>query len=56
MNPELAFIMPIVLAFATLTSTGIGGIAAFRFSESLHLLLGFQFWSSDRGRAVRHAA
>jgi len=41
MNPELAFIMPIALAFATLTSTGIGGIAAFRFSESLHLLLGF---------------
>ena len=33
--------MPIVLASATLTSTGIGGLAAFRFRESLHLLLGF---------------
>jgi len=41
MNPELAFLMPIVLASATLTSTGIGGLAAFRLRESLHLLLGF---------------
>lgn len=41
MNPELALIMPIVLASATLTSTGIGGLAAFRFRGRLHLLLGF---------------
>lgn len=41
MNPDLALIMPVVLASATLTSTGIGGIAAFRFRKSLHLLLGF---------------
>jgi zinc transporter ZupT len=41
MNPDLALIMPVVLASATLTSTGIGGIAAFRFRGSLHLLLGF---------------
>jgi zinc transporter ZupT len=41
MNPELALLMPIVLASATLTSTGIGGLAAFRFRERLHLLLGF---------------
>ena len=41
MIPDLALIMPVVLASATLTSTGIGGLAAFRFRESLHLLLGF---------------
>jgi zinc transporter ZupT len=41
MNPDLVLIMPLILASATLTSTGLGGIAAFRFRESLHLLLGF---------------
>jgi zinc transporter ZupT len=41
MNPQLALITPIVFASATLASTGIGGLGAFRFSESLHLLLGF---------------
>jgi zinc transporter ZupT len=41
MNPELALLIPVVLASATLTSTGIGGLAAFRFRERLHLLLGF---------------
>jgi ZIP family zinc transporter len=41
MNPDLVLIMPLLLASATLTSTGLGGIAAFRFRESLHLLLGF---------------
>jgi zinc transporter ZupT len=33
--------MPIVLASATLTSTGLAGLAAFRLRGSLHLLLGF---------------
>jgi zinc transporter ZupT len=41
MNPGLLLIMPIVLTSATLASTGIGGFAAFRFRERLHLLLGF---------------
>jgi zinc transporter ZupT len=33
--------MPIILAFTTLISTGLGGIAAIRFRDRLHLLLGF---------------
>ena len=33
--------MPIVLASATLISTGLGGMAALRFRDRLHLLLGF---------------
>lgn len=33
--------MPLFLASTTLTSTGIGGIAAFRLRDRLHLLLGF---------------
>ena len=33
--------MPILLASATLISTGIGGMAAVRFRDRLHLLLGF---------------
>jgi ZIP family zinc transporter len=33
--------MPIVLAAVTLVSTGLGGMAAFRFRDRLHLLLGF---------------
>ena len=33
--------MPIILASATLVSTGLGGMAAFRFRDRLHLLLGF---------------
>jgi ZIP family zinc transporter len=33
--------MPLVLAMVTLLSTGLGGIAAFRFRDRLHLLLGF---------------
>ena len=41
MNRELTLVMPVVLAAATLSSTGIGGLAAIRFRESLHLLLGF---------------
>jgi zinc transporter, ZIP family len=34
-------VMPIVLAWATLISTGLGGMAALRFRDRLHLLLGF---------------
>jgi len=41
MNSGLSAIMPLILASATLASTGIGGIAAFRFRDKLHLLLGF---------------
>ena len=33
--------MPILLASLTLISTGLGGIAAIRFRDRLHLLLGF---------------
>jgi ZIP family zinc transporter len=33
--------MAIVLACLTLISTGLGGIAAIRFREQFHLLLGF---------------
>ncbi len=33
--------MPIILASLTLISTGLGGIAAIRFRDRLHLLLGF---------------
>jgi zinc transporter, ZIP family len=33
--------MPIILASVTLISTGIGGMAAVRFRDRLHLLLGF---------------
>jgi ZIP family zinc transporter len=33
--------MPIVLASVTLISTGLGGMAALRFRDRLHLLLGF---------------
>jgi xanthine/uracil permease len=32
--------MPIILAAVTLISTGLGEIAAFRFSDRLHFLLG----------------
>jgi zinc transporter ZupT len=38
---KLVFFMPLVLASMTLTSTGLGGIAAFRLRDRLHLLLGF---------------
>jgi len=38
---KLMFLMPLVLASITLTSTGLGGIAALRFRDRLHLLLGF---------------
>ena len=41
MNPQLALIMPIVFGSVAFVSTGIGGLAAFRFREHLHLLLGF---------------
>jgi zinc transporter ZupT len=34
-------LMPIILASVTLFSTGFGGIAAIRFRDQLHLLLGF---------------
>jgi len=34
-------LMPIFLAALTLVSTGLGGMAAFRFRDRLHLLLGF---------------
>jgi zinc transporter, ZIP family len=33
--------LSLILASATLISTGLGGIAAFRFRDRLHLLLGF---------------
>jgi zinc transporter, ZIP family len=35
------WLMPIGLASVTLISTGLGGIAALRFRDRLHLLLGF---------------
>jgi zinc transporter ZupT len=38
---EFVFFMPLLLASMTLTSTGLGGIAAFRLHHRLHLLLGF---------------
>ena len=34
-------LVPIVFASATLVSTGFGGLAAVRFRDRLHLLLGF---------------
>jgi ZIP family zinc transporter len=34
-------LMPMVLACTTLMSTGLGGVAAFRFRHHLHFLLGF---------------
>jgi zinc transporter ZupT len=34
-------LMPIILASVTLVSTGVGGMAALRFRDRLHLLLGF---------------
>src|ERR1700720_4579200 len=34
-------LVPITLASVTLISTGLGGIAALRFRDRLHLLLGF---------------
>src|SRR5712672_2717514 len=33
--------VPIILASVTLISTGLGGMAALRFRDRLHLLLGF---------------
>jgi ZIP family zinc transporter len=39
--PDSTRFMPIILASATLVSTGLGGLAAFRFRDRLHLLLGF---------------
>lgn len=33
--------MPVILASVTLVSTGLGGMAALRFRDRLHLLLGF---------------
>src|SRR5258708_17292492 len=33
--------VPIILASATLISTGLGGMVALRFRDRLHLLLGF---------------
>jgi zinc transporter, ZIP family len=38
---KLMFLMPLVLASITLTSTGLGCVAALRFRDRLHLLLGF---------------
>ena len=38
---KFMFFMPLVLASMTLTSTGLGGVAAFRLRDRLHLLLGF---------------
>src|ERR1700682_6444211 len=39
--PDSTRFMPIILASVTLVSTGLGGLAAFRFRDRLHLLLGF---------------
>src|ERR1700737_1633311 len=39
--PDSTRFMPIILASATLVSTGLGGMAALRFRDRLHLLLGF---------------
>jgi zinc transporter ZupT len=41
MTPILMLFMPIILASVTLSSTGLGGMAAFRFSDHRHLLMGF---------------
>ena len=41
MTPDFMLFMPIILASATLCSTGLGGMTAFRFRDHLHLLLGF---------------
>jgi zinc transporter, ZIP family len=41
MMPDSTRFMPIILASVTLVSTGLGGLAAFRFRDRLHLLLGF---------------
>jgi hypothetical protein len=41
MMPDLMLFMPIILASVTLTSTGMGGMAAFRFRDHLYVLLGF---------------
>jgi zinc transporter, ZIP family len=40
-NPFGMRFMPILLASVSLISTGLGGVAAFRFRDRLHLLLGF---------------
>jgi zinc transporter, ZIP family len=39
--PDRMRFLPIVLASVTLISTGLGGMAALRFRDHLHLLLGF---------------
>ena len=39
--PPGMHLVPIVFASATLVSTGFGGLAAVRFRDRLHLLLGF---------------
>jgi zinc transporter ZupT len=39
--PHRMRFMPIILASATFISTGLGGMAAVRFRDHLHLLLGF---------------
>lgn len=41
MTPNLMLFMPLILASVTLCSTGLGGMAAFRFRDHLHVLLGF---------------
>jgi zinc transporter, ZIP family len=41
MTPDPMPFMPIILASVTLTSTGVGGMTAFRFRDRLHVLLGF---------------
>jgi len=40
-SPAFTLFMPIILACVTLTSTGLGGMAAFRFRDHIHVLLGF---------------
>ncbi len=56
MNPRLALIMPIVLASATLTSTGIGGLAAFRFRESLNQGMPMTYQSDYQVNTLEPAA
>src|ERR1700730_14508962 len=41
MAPSIMRFMPILFASFTLVSTGLGGIAAIRLRDRLHLLLGF---------------
>jgi len=51
--PDSTRFMPIILASVTLVSTGLGGLAAFRFRDRLHLLLGFSSQSYGQAAPIR---